>query len=295
MSIDLFISYISKEKRFSKHTINAYQTDLNLFSDYINKEFELHSLEIVIPEVIRTWVVSMIDDGMNPNTVNRKISTLKSYYNFLLKGGIIKDNPARQITSVKSASKLPSYFKEDQLLEYLDGYNSELSFERLRNFTVIYLLYNTGIRRSELIGLKDENVDFATGTIKVLGKRNKERLLPLSDKLKEIITIYTSAKKKQFGENTEYLIVTDKGKKAYPNLIYRIVNTELSVLAGAVKSPHVLRHTFATHMLSNGAELNSIKELLGHANLNATQIYTHNTIEKLKKVYSDAHPRAKIK
>ncbi len=295
MSIDLFISYISKEKRFSKHTINAYQTDLNLFSDYINKEFELHSLEIVIPEVIRTWVVSMIDDGMNPNTVNRKISTLKSYYNFLLKGGIIKDNPARQITSVKSASKLPSYFKEDQLLEYLDGYNSELSFERLRNFTVIYLLYNTGIRRSELMGLKDENVDFATGTIKVLGKRNKERLLPLSDKLKEIITIYTSAKKKQFGENTEYLIVTDKGKKAYPNLIYRIVNTELSVLAGAVKSPHVLRHTFATHMLSNGAELNSIKELLGHANLNATQIYTHNTIEKLKKVYSDAHPRAKIK
>lgn len=295
MSIDLFISYISKEKRFSKHTINAYQTDLNLFSDYINKEFELHSLEIVIPEVIRTWVVSMIDDGMNPNTVNRKISTLKSYYNFLLKGGIIKDNPARQITSVKSASKLPSYFKEDQLLEYLDGYNSELSFERLRNFTVIYLLYNTGIRRSELMGLKDENVDFATGTIKVLGKRNKERLLPLSDKLKEIITIYTSAKKKQFGGDTEYLIVTDKGKKAYPNLIYRIVNTELSVLAGAVKSPHVLRHTFATHMLSNGAELNSIKELLGHANLNATQIYTHNTIEKLKKVYSDAHPRAKIK
>ncbi len=295
MSIDLFISYISKEKRFSKHTINAYQTDLNLFSDYINKEFELHSLEIVIPEVIRTWVVSMIDDGMNPNTVNRKISTLKSYYNFLLKGGIIKDNPARQITSVKSASKLPSYFKEDQLLEYLDGYNSELNFERLRNFTVIYLLYTTGIRRSELIGLKDENVDFATGTIKVLGKRNKERLLPLSDKLKEIITIYTSAKKKQFGGDTEYLIVTDKGKKAYPNLIYRIVNTELSVLAGAVKSPHVLRHTFATHMLSNGAELNTIKELLGHANLNATQIYTHNTIEKLKKVYSDAHPRAKIK
>ena len=294
MSVDLFISYISKEKRFSKHTVQAYSTDLHLFSTYVVKEFEIDNLGEVNQEIIRSWVVDMIDKGINPNTVNRKISTLKSYFNFLLKSGELKENPARHITSVKSPSRLPLFYKEDQLSEYLDNYNPELEFISLRNYTIVYLLYNTGIRRSELINLKDDSIDFSSSVIKVLGKRNKERLVPLSDKLKEIISIYIGSKRKEFGEGAPYLIVTDKGEKAYPNLIYRIINKELEALTGAVKSPHVLRHSFATHMLNNGADLNSIKELLGHANLNATQIYTHNTIEKLKKVYTDAHPRAKL-
>jgi len=296
MPIDLFISYITNEKRYSPHTILAYQKDLQLFSEFIYKEYESDNIDDVNHELIRSWVVSMIDDGISGTTVNRKISTLKSYYNFLIRNTGLKENPARQMASVKTPSRLPKYFKEDQLIEYLEKSSKiENNFSRLRDLLVIEMLYSTGMRRSELINLTISSIDFSANTIKVLGKRNKQRIIPLSDKLVDTIQTYILQRDARFGRKHDYLILTDKGSKSYSNQIYRIINKELSVLTGSVKSPHILRHSFATHMLNNGADLNSIKEILGHANLTATQVYTHNTIEKLKKVYSDAHPRAKIK
>lgn len=294
MPIDPFISYISKEKRYSHHTIIAYKKDLELFTYYIYKVYELNDIDKVSQEMIRSWVVSMIDDGISGSSVNRKISTLKSYYNYLIRTTGLEDNPTRQIVSIKTPSKLPNYFKEEQLNELLDDDKPGADFCSLRDGIVIELLYSTGMRRSELINLREDFIDFSSNTVKVHGKRNKQRIIPLSEKLVSNIRNYIIEKEKQFGAG-DYLIVTDKGAKSYPNLIYRIINKELSVLSGSVKSPHILRHSFATHMLNNGADLNSIKEVLGHANLTATQIYTHNTIEKLKKVYSEAHPRAKIK
>jgi integrase/recombinase XerC len=261
----------------------------------LESEYDVNESNEVTHDMIRSWIVNLLESEIQPSSINRKISALSSYFNYLKREGVIIENPTRQISSLKTPSKLPVYFKQDQLLDYLDEYSHDMSFEQLRNYMVIYLLYNTGIRRTELLNLKSDDIDFSSGTIKVLGKRNKERIVPLSKKVLEIIQIYMEVKRKSVDGSDEYLVVTDKGEKAYPKLIYRIVNDELSHLAGKVKSPHILRHSFATHMLNNGADLNSIKELLGHANLNATQIYTHNSVEKLKNVYKTAHPRAKIK
>lgn len=294
MPKDLFISYISKEKRYSLHTITAYTKDLELFTLYIHKVFEIDNIDDVNMEMIRSWVVSMIDDGLTGTSVNRKISTLKSYYNYLIRTTSLNDNPARHIVSIKTPSKLPVYFKEEQLNTLIDNGKITDDFSSLRDMMVIELLYSTGIRRSELINLTIDSIDFSGRSIKVLGKQNKERIIPLSDKLEDSIRKYIEIKEKQFGYEGTHLIVTDKGAKAYPKLIYRIINNGLSGLTGSIKSPHILRHTFATHMLNNGADLNSIKEILGHANLTATQIYTHNTIDKLKKVFIEAHPRAKF-
>lgn len=295
MSIDLFISYISKEKRYSPHTITAYKKDLQSFSQYLDVEFDIDNIDNVTQEMIRSWIVSMIDAGITGSSVNRKISTLKSYFNFLIRTTDLKDNPARHMVTIKTPGRLPVYFKEDQLNDYFDQANVTDDFSKLRDMLVIELLYSTGMRRSELITLTIDAIDFSASTIKVLGKRNKQRIIPLSDSMIKSIQNYIVHRDRKFRNNNSFLIVTDKGDKSYPKLIYRIVNKELSLLSGSIKSPHILRHSFATHMLNNGAELNSIKEILGHANLTATQIYTHNTIEKLKKVYSEAHPRAKIK
>lgn len=296
MPIDQFISYIAKEKRYSPNTIQAYHKDLSLFTEYIYKEYGLENIDQVSQEMIRSWIVMLIDNGVLPTSVNRKMSTLKSYYNFLIRSNIIAENPARHLSSLKKPTNLPVFFKEDQLDDYLQNIqNGQDDFGTLRNMVVIELLYSTGIRRSELINLKIDSIDFSASTIKVLGKRNKQRIIPLSDKLSETIRTYIINRDRRFGRDNSYLIVTDKGAAAYPNFIYRIIKKELSSLSGPVKSPHVLRHSFATHMLNNGADLNTIKEILGHSNLTATQIYTHNTIEKLKKVYIEAHPRAKIK
>ncbi len=294
MTITPFISYLSKEKRYSKHTITAYKNDLQIFNSYIYNEYELENLKEVNQDMIRSWMVSLIDEGLSGKSVNRKISSLKSYYNYLIKTTSLTDNPARYIVSVKTPQKLPVYFKEDQLNSYMDNGESFTNFEQIRNFLVIELLYTTGIRQSELINLTVSSIDYSNSSIKVTGKRNKQRLVPLSKKQIDSIIKYIEQKELRFGIDNDFLIVTNKGAKAYPKLIYRIINKELSALTGQVKSPHVLRHSFATHMLNNGAELVAIKELLGHANLTATQVYTHNTIDKLKKVYSEAHPRAKL-
>ena len=294
MTIDSFIEYITTEKRYSPNTLKAYKRDLELFTMYLNKEFELDKPENASQEMIRSWVVYMMDEGMSGKSVNRKISTLSSYYNYLVRMSVLDSNPARHIAYVKTSHRLPNYFNEEQLGAFLDNNSGVEDFNKVRNILVIELLYSTGMRRSELISLTISSIDFSENTIKVLGKRNKQRIIPLSQKMIDSISKYIDYKEKYFGTNNDFLIVTDKGEQAYPKLIYRIINKELSSLKGGVVSPHVLRHSFATHMLNNGADLNHIKEILGHANLTATQIYTHNTIEKLKKVYSEAHPRAKL-
>ena len=294
MAIDSFIEYIAIEKRYSPNTLTAYKKDLQLFSTYLINEFETSNPDKANQEMIRSWVVYMMDEGLTSKSVNRKISTLNSYYNYLIKKSIINENPARHISSVKSSQRLPVYFDQEQLNTLINSSSKVGDFSKLRNMLVIELLYSTGMRRSELITLKINSIDFSNNTIKVLGKRNKQRIIPLSEKQIESINNYIDNKEKCFGNLNDYLIVTDKGAKAYPRLIYRIINKELSSLTGPTKSPHVLRHSFATHMLNNGADLVAIKELLGHANLTATQIYTHNTIEKLKKVYRETHPRAKL-
>jgi len=294
MTIDSFIEYITIEKRYSLNTLKAYNRDLELFKTYLTKEFELDKPENANQEMIRSWVVYMMDEGLSGKSVNRKISTLSSYYNYLIKKSIVRENPARTVSYVKSSQRLPVYFDQEQLNSLLNKEIDVDDFPTMRNMFVIELLYSTGMRRSELLNLTINSIDFSNNSIKVLGKRNKQRIIPLSQKQIDSINKYIDHKEKRFGNLTDYLIVTDKGARAYPRLIYRIVNNELSSLTGQTKSPHVLRHSFATHMLNNGADLNHIKEILGHANLTATQIYTHNSIEKLKKVYSEAHPRAKL-
>ena len=289
-----FIQYISYEKRFSPHTIIAYEGDLNAFFNFLEQTFELLQPEKTSPEMIRSWIVALMDEGLNPRTVNRKLSTIKSFYRFLQLEGVIVNNPSLNIKTLKQPKRLPAYVGKEQMNTLLYKERKENDFEICRNALIIELLYNTGIRLSELIRLTPDSFDFGTNTLKVKGKRNKERLIPFSDTLKDQIGVYLQLKAKTFnGTDSQQLIVTDKGNKAYSKMIYRIVTKELTGYTNGKKSPHVLRHTFATHMLNNGAGLQTIKDLLGHSNLSTTQIYTHTTIEQLKSIYSHAHPRAK--
>lgn len=292
MTVTDFIQYISFEKRYSGSTVKAYERDLSAYSQYLKTLYEIDSIADSDYNMVRSWIVSLMDQGLNSRSVNRKISSLKSYFRFLLKEGIIEQNPLHNVTMVKTSKKLPAYIDESEINELLDNEIDYNDFTEVRDRLIIELFYLTGIRRSELIGLKPESIDTARSLLKVDGKGNKQRMIPLSDKLQEHIQEYNKVKEKKFG-NTSHLIVTDKGKKAYPEFIYRRVKKVLSGLSSIKKNPHILRHSFATHMLNNGADLNIIKELLGHANLSATQVYTHNTISQLKTIYNNAHPRAK--
>jgi len=295
MTIDNFVKYIANERRYSPNTIIAYKTDLQLFKQYISSEFDHENLNNASQEMIRSWMVSMIEEGLLAISVNRKVSSLNSYYNYLVRMMVIEQNPASGLPAVKTPKSLPNYFDSKQLNELLNSKTNLNSFSELRNMLIVDILYSTGMRRFELINANIKDVDTANRSIKVLGKRNKQRIIPLSPTLINRITYYIEQKNKRFGNINDFLIVTDKGAQAYPKFIYRIVNSELADVKGGASSPHVLRHSFATHMLNNGADLNIIKEILGHSNLSATQIYTHNSIEQLKKVYNEAHPRAKLK
>lgn len=295
MAPDDFLQYLSFEKRYSPHTVKAYTNDLTAFANFLSESFELKNISDATSDMIRTWVVSLMDHGLSTRSVNRKISTVNSYFRYLIIRGEKKTNPAREITALKNAKKLPVFLELEAIRNYLDQDIDEENFASLRNRLIIDLLYSTGMRRAELLGLSDSSIDFSNKTLKVLGKRNKERVIPLTKKMTDLLENYLYLKKKTYNEAEETLIVTDTGRKAYPKFIYKVVQNELSPFTRTQKSPHVLRHSFATHLLNNGAELNSIKELLGHANLNATQVYTHTTIEQLKEVYSKAHPRAKLK
>jgi integrase/recombinase XerC len=285
-----FLEYLQYEKRFSNHTILAYSNDLAQFSEYLQTTYEIKELSEISHTLIRSWIVRMMDQKMSPRSVNRKITTLKTFYKYLLRQQVVTDNPMLKIQSPKTSKRLPVFVEKDNMNALLDTIEFGNDFEGERNKLIIELFYATGIRLSELINLKQSNVDINSCQLKVLGKRNKERIVPFNNALKQLIERYLEH---QEAKGSYYLFVTKSGKKLYEKFVYRVVNKYLShVTSINKKSPHVLRHTFATHMLNNGADLNAIKELLGHANLSATQVYTHNTVEKLKNVHKQAHPKA---
>ncbi|MBT4881571.1 MAG: tyrosine-type recombinase/integrase [Flavobacteriales bacterium] len=289
MSKNKFIIYLSSEKRFSEHTVKSYTTDLNQFTTFLADEFQItDDIDEVRFQIIRTWIASLLEKGVNPRSVNRKISTLKSYFKFLIREGVIVENPMMKVVAPKSKKRLPVFIEEDQIESLLNEVQFEGGFIGERNKLIIELFYVTGIRLSELINIKISDIDFQNQLIKVLGKRNKERLIPLSSSV--LVGLSNFIEKNQ---QNQFLFTNLDGKKLYTKLVYRLVNKCIGEISSVnKKSPHILRHTFATHMLNNGADINAIKELLGHANLSATQVYTHNTIEKLKTVYKQAHPRA---
>ena len=242
--------------------------------------------------MIRSWLVHLMEHQVGSRSVNRKLTTLKSFYKFLLREGIMEENPMRKITSPKIAKRLPVFIEKDKMEMLFDDTGFGEGYPGTRNRLILEIFYSTGMRLSELVNLKETDIDFHHDTIKVLGKRNKERLIPFSKKFESLMKSYLDEKGSVFGD-TDVLFLTDKGRKIYPKMVYRIVSRYLgAVTTMEKKSPHVLRHTFATHLLNNGAELNAVKELLGHASLSATQVYTHNTIEKLKRIYKQAHPKA---
>lgn len=285
-----FLAYLQYEKRFSNHTVLAYSNDLTQFSEYLEKTYEIKEIGDINHTLIRSWIVSMMDQRISPRSVNRKITTLKTFYKFLLRQQVVTENPMLKIQSPKTSKRLPVFVEKDNMNALLDTTEFGNDFDGLRNKLIIELLYATGIRLSEVINLKQANVNLKSAQLKVLGKRNKERIVPFNDALKQLISEYLEHPEVK---SNDYLFVTRNGKKLYEKFVYRVVNRYLSeVTSIQKKSPHVLRHTFATHMLNNGADLNAIKELLGHANLSATQVYTHNTVEKLKNVHKQAHPKA---
>lgn len=294
MQISDFIEYISFEKRFSKHTIISYKTDLEQFFLYLQTAHEIVDIKHVNHLLIRSWIVSLIEKELNARSVNRKITTLKTYYKFLLKQGIVQENPLLKIQSPKTSKRLPVFVEKDKMDLLLDKVDFGNDFEGLRNKLIVELFYSTGMRLSELINIKVSDVNINQPAVKVLGKRNKERIIPLNNPMIEQIKKYLSEKENNKVSNPEnHLFLTTQGKPLYEKFVYRLIKKYLTMVTTIdKKSPHVLRHTFATHMLNNGADLNSIKELLGHANLSATQVYTHNTVEKLKNIHKQAHPKA---
>ena len=292
--IQSFLKYLAYEKRYSQHTITSYQCDLDQFQNFLSVNFSGLGIEAVSYHQIRAWIISLMESGLNPRSVNRKIVSLKSFYKFLLMSENIKTDPTIRIKVLKTTKKLPDFVQEEDMHRLLDNFTFEDDFSGWRDRLILELLYGTGIRLSELIGLKESDIDQFHGHIKVLGKRNKERIIPFSENLDGVLSKYLDKKKSVFDHNSDdFLIVTDKRGKGYPMMIYRVVKKYLAIFTTVdKKSPHVLRHTFATHLLNKGADLNAVKDLLGHASLAATQVYTHNSLDKLKRVFDQAHPKA---
>jgi len=287
-----FIDYLQFEKRFSKHTVIAYSNDLVQFYAYLKKEYELDDIKQVSHTFIRSWVVQLLEQKISPRTVNRKITTLKSYYKYLLQQRVLDVNPMLKIISPKSAKRLPLFVEKVKMNQLLDTVVFEEGFTGVRDKLVIELFYVSGMRLSELINIQLSDLDVYNNTIKVVGKRNKERSIPITLEMQKKITRYIECRSK-IVSNSNTLFISEKGDAIYPKFVYRKINEYLGMVTTLEKkSPHVLRHTFATHMLDNGADLLAIKEILGHASLSATQIYTHNTIEKLKNIHTKAHPKA---
>ncbi len=292
--IQSFIDYLRFEKRYSKHTITAYAGDLTEFFDFLQHQYETEDIRLISPGMIRSWLAAFLSGGMTAKSVNRKISSLKSFFKFHMREGTIANTPMGQVNSPKISKKLPEFVKEDdtrRLMVALD--QSADDWKSLNAKMLISIFYATGMRLSELLLLKDKQVDGSRSQIKVLGKGNKERIIPVSPELLELIREYQRLKKKEFDRTEDVLLVTEKGKKLYPKYAWLLVNQYLGEASSLdKKSPHVLRHTFATHLMNHGADLNAVKELLGHSSLASTQVYTHNSIEKLKETHKKAHPKA---
>ncbi len=297
MDITVFLKYLELEKRFSAHTIKAYQSDLFQFFAYLEETYSLTSILEVRHFHIRAWVVELMHNKITPRSINRKLSTLKTYFKFLKRRKEIQENPMLKVIAPKVGKRLPVVVKEIELENLFEKINFGEGYAAVRDEMVMEMLYSTGMRRSELINLTPNDLDFFNNQVKVLGKGNKERLIPFARPLADRLKNYLDIRNDEFGlSSTESLFLTEKGKEMYPKLVYNLVKKYLSQITTVEqRSPHVLRHSFATHLSNNGADLNAIKELLGHSSLAATQVYTHNSIEKLKKVYQQAHPKAKKK
>jgi integrase/recombinase XerC len=292
--IQSFLDYLKFEKRYSPHTIISYETDIRGFAGYIDEQYGTIPIKEISHGFIRGWLASLKGKGLTSKSINRKISSLRSFFKYHLRTGHLAISPMANVIGPKSGKRLPVFVKEEETKKLIKALmQSTDDWKSLNAKMLIILFYNTGMRLSELINLKEKQLDFGRSQIKVLGKGNKERIIPVSKDLVKSIEDYRHLKKKEFEKTEDSLLVTEKGKKLYPKYAYLLVNHYLSG-AGTLdkKSPHVLRHTFATHLLNGGADLNAVKELLGHSSLASTQVYTHNSIEKLKNVYKKAHPKA---
>jgi integrase/recombinase XerC len=292
MSINSFISYIALEKKYAPLTVKAYKTDLENFAQFCLETFSLQSIDKVSYTEIRSWIVRLVNQKNSNSSINRKISTLQSYYKFLLKIKTISVNPLIKHKPLKKEKKLQVPFSEKEIAQVLESLNGLNDFISLRDKLIIELFYATGIRRSELINITLDDLNLQNDTLKVLGKRNKERLIPLLGFVINSLRNYLNLRSK-ITTNSDRLFITEKGKIIYDSLVYRIINSYFSRVSSKVKkSPHIIRHSFATHLLNEGADLNAIKELLGHASLASTQVYTSSSLGKLKEVYNQAHPRS---
>lgn len=292
---EAFLDYLLLEKKYSQHTVEAYLSDVASFEVFVKESFDQESIDLVSYNLIRSWIVFLVDQGISNVSVNRKMASLKAFYKFLLKIKYIEVNPMLKHKSLKIPKTLQVPFSEKELKDLLAVIDTPVDFEGVRDRLVVEMFYVTGMRRAELIHLMIKNVDLSSNTIKVLGKRNKERIIPILPIIAGQIDSYI--KERDGLESlidSDYFFVSKKGLKLSESFVYRLINSYFSRVSEKVKkSPHVLRHTFATHLLNNGADLNSVKELLGHSSLASTQVYTHNSLAELKKVYKDAHPRNK--
>ncbi|HLW31369.1 MAG TPA: tyrosine-type recombinase/integrase [Aequorivita sp.] len=294
MLFSSFADYLQLEKKYSPHTVTAYLKDLQDFQRFASEEYQYSDIGEVNYSVIRSWIVSLVDSGISNRSVNRKVSSLKTFYKFLLKIGDIEASPLAKHKALKTSKKIQVPFSETEIENVMEVLKGENTFEGLRDRLIVELFYSTGIRRAELINIKMNDISVAQRTIKVLGKRNKERIIPLLPSVLNTIKDYLVVRGDlPIIENKEELFLTSKGVKVYEMLVYRIINSYFGVASEKVKkSPHILRHSFATHLLSEGADINSVKELLGHSSLASTQVYTQNSIAKLKEVYKNSHPRS---
>jgi len=291
--IQAFLEYLQYEKKYSKHTIKSYKTDLIDFRDFIKNTYQSNVKNLHYNQ-IRTFIVHLSQQDLSNRTINRKLSALKTFYNFLVKTEIIETNPLAKHKTLKTPKKISIPFSEKEILRVLEQFDAQhpLHFSLLRDKTIISLLYSTGIRREELIQLKVEDVNLSQNTIKVLGKRNKERIIPLLQTTKKELEEYL-LKRKELKSLSDHLFITDKGKKIYGTFVYRLINYYFSIVTTKVKkSPHIMRHAFATHLIDQGAEINAVKELLGHASLASTQVYVNTNLKKIKEMYNQAHPRS---
>jgi len=308
MPINSFLNFLALEKKYSPHTIAAYKNDINTFhlfclSEYECKnintfhlfcldEYECKNIVVINYPEIRNWIVSLVNSNISNRTINRKVSSLKSFYKFLQKTSVIESNPLAKHKALKVPKQVQVPFSEKEIFGVLNLLDEEVNFESLRNKLMVELFYSTGMRRSELINIKITDLDFGNETVKVLGKRNKERYIPLLKSVQKSLTKYIEVRA-DINTNQSYLFITKKGKIIYDTLVYRVINNYFSSVSSKIKkSPHIIRHSFATHLLNEGADLNSVKELLGHSSLASTQVYTHSSLGKLKEIYNQAHPRS---
>lgn len=291
--VNTFLDYLSFQRKYSGHTIDAYKRDLRDFRDFLSITFDIDDLSKADSGQIRNWVADLVANGQSNSSVNRKISSLRSFYRFLKRENVISVVPTQTVKTLKRGKKLPNYIEADDMSRMMDGLHFDEDYEQSLRSIIISLLYHTGMRRAELISLKISDIDLNNGTLKVLGKRNKERIIPIGKELVGQLRSFIDMREREFSDQDSLLLLPSTGKPLYPKYVYNTVNSMVSIYSeNARKSPHTLRHSFATHMLRNGADLNAIKELLGHSSLAATQVYTHNSIEHLKSLHKSLHPKS---